>query len=306
MSKVKRSRRTRWEISGWWALPILMLASAITVFSSADAGINAESLRLAISAFIVFVLLNITGTLVVRIASISSQPREKIRLTARPIMLIVLIVTVVFARVTDIDPALIIGTVLGVDYGTRLSKTHSAIAVIVGFAWSLGIGIAALIGYTAVASIDVAMYWTMQPELAGAAETAENAIVGIAPVVMILGEFLAMLAIAAIASGPISMLPFAFLDGATVYNWNKWVWGVVYLVALTVFSLVLAPLNLSWDVPAGTVTAWILTFVIYAVIALALWLYFVLTGRKTESQITQSTQSENHSSPESQLAENPK
>lgn len=282
MSKVKRLRRNVWEISGWWALPILLLASVITVFASPNAGFNGESARIAVSAFIVFVLLNISGTLVVRIAAVTEKPREKIRLTARPIMLLVLVGAIAFARFTEIDPALIIGTVLGVDYGSKLSKSRSAVAVLVGYVWTLALGIAALVGYTVLASVSTIV--ELPPGVMSDADIAQNAMSGVAPFIMLLGEFCAMLAIAALASGPVSLLPFAFLDGATIYNWNKWVWGVTYLISLTVFSLVLAPLKMSWDLPAGTVAAWILVFVIYAVVAIAVWFAFWLAERKTKEK----------------------
>lgn len=281
MSKVRRQRRTAWEISGWWALPVMLLASVITVFASPEAGLNWFSLRLAISAFLVFAILNISGTLVIRIAASSKKPREKIRLTARPIMLLVLIVAVLFARLTEIDPALIIGAVLGVDYGSRLHPRRGAIAVLVGFGWSLVIGIAALIGYSWVASMPIAVELMNFGDLPTEVRTeAALTIPSIALWVVVAGEFFAMLAIASLASLPITLLPFAFLDGATVYNWSKWAWGIAYLIGLVTFSLVLAPMEFSWDEPSGTVFAWMLVFVIYAVVATAVWFLFWLAGRK--------------------------
>lgn len=267
------------EISGWWAIPIILIASVITVFADRNAGLNFETLRVALSALTVFVIINVSTNVVVKSVTRNKKNELRARITARPIMLLILIATVLFARTTEIDPAIIVGTVLGIDFGARLLPKQNAVGVLARFVWLTVLGILALVSYSFLAATSIATSGSNSTAFMGPEGTE---ITFTAATILTLGEICAMLSIACLASTPISLLPLAFLDGAFLWNWNKWVWGLCYFVSISIFSLVLVPMDFSWELPSSTVIAWISVFIVYALVAVLTWLLFYL-GRSRKA-----------------------
>jgi hypothetical protein len=263
-------------VSRWWALPVLLLAAAIASFSEPDIGVNWMSLRLVITLFVSFLIVNLGGTFLAWTITRKHTGLERPRLRARPIYLVIIAVTVLSARTTGIDPTLIFGTVLAIDYGMRLSKSRSAAVTIVGAAYALLLGIGSWLGYSALARVDVSSFaWSSldaQWSFLGykAASFAQVS----------LGELASVLTVEALSTIPIVLLPLAFLSGAALWTWKRSVWVVVYAIGLAAYSFVLVPLPISWSEISEPLVVWIGVFVAYAIFAVAVWALFYFTRNR--------------------------
>lgn len=144
------------QVRGFWAFLFLLLTAVVSGLVDPDFGFNAKSLRLVCVFVAVFLLLNYTGGFIKW--AVAKQPGVKPRLVARPVYLIILIITVIFARGTGIEPALVFGTVIALDYATQdvgeqgsLTQKRAANAAIAGAVWAFVLGFAAWLAYTYIA-----------------------------------------------------------------------------------------------------------------------------------------------------------
>ncbi|WP_104083275.1 hypothetical protein [Cryobacterium sp. Y11] len=269
--------RRRWydslgHVHGPWALLIIVLSAVIAGFADPSYGVNWMSLRLLTTFVTVFAVFNYGGAMVKRIVGFRVRQGYRPRITARPMYLAIILVTVMFGRGTGVSPALIFGSVLALDYGLQTVGTaRTALVTIGGAVWAALLGLAAYAGYTflVVRPIPSFIEWQrIDPNIAFVAHQATE-FGNVA-----LGEFFSTLCIAALSSLPIALLPFAFLEGANLWRYNRVLWVIVYAFGATIYSYVLVPLPASWDEITVTVGAWAGVYLAYAAIAVAVWAYF--------------------------------
>jgi hypothetical protein len=74
-----------------------------------------------------------------------------------------------------------------------------------------------------------------------------------------------------ISSLPLALLPLARLDGATLLRWKKWVWALAYAAGIAAFTFVLFTVPGSWAEIPGDFARWIVLFVAFGVISVAVW-----------------------------------
>lgn len=263
------------QVHGPWALLIIVLSAVIAGFSDPDYGVNWMSLRLLVTFMVVFVVLNYGGAMVKRVVGVRGRQGYRPRVTARPVYLVIILVTVLFGRGTGVSPALVFGSVLALDYGLRAVGTaRTAVVTVAGALWAAMLGLTAFAGYTflVVRPIPSFIEWErIDPSIAFVVhQVTEFGNVAV-------GEFFSTLCIAALSSLPIALLPFAFLDGSLLWRSNRVVWVILYAFGATVNSYVLVPLPASWDEITITVSAWAGVYLAYAGIALAVWAYFRYT-----------------------------
>ncbi len=224
-----------------------LLAAVISGFAEPDFGFNLESLRLLLSLFVAFAALNVLGAYVTWWFTRDDDRTPRPTFPARPTNFIILVLTVVVARIIHLEPTLIFGTVLGVDMGVQLVISKKVRVILTGLVYSAAIGIVGWIAYSVLPTT-----WT-----------------GFAAVTV--RELLSQLAIAGIATLPVTLLPFRSLQGETLWRWQRIVWGFIYLAGMLLFLLILLPMPFSWGGVSEPLIAWVLLFVIYCVIAVLVW-----------------------------------
>ena len=272
--------RRRWfaslgQVHGPWALLIIVLSAVIAGFSDPEYGLNWMSLRLLVTFMAVFVVLNYGGAVVKRIAGFRGRQGYRPRVTARPVYLVIIVVTVLFGRGTGVNPALVFGSVLALDYGLQSAgSARTALVTVAGAFWAALLGLAAFACYTflVVRPIPSLIEWeSIDPNAAFVVyQLTEFGNVAA-------GEFFSAVCIAALSSLPIALLPFAFLDGSHLWRYNRVAWVILYALGAMVYSYVLVPLPASWDEITVTVSAWAGVYVAYAGIAVAVWAFFRFT-----------------------------
>jgi hypothetical protein len=273
------STRQHWFVSlgrvyGLWAFLVIVVGAILAGFADPDYGWNLKSLRLLITFVTVFALLNYGGALAKWAFAQRSERGRRPRVSARPVYLILIVVTMLFARATDVAPALVFGSVLALDYGLQEGSVRSAISTFAGALYAALLGVAALIGYSflVVNPITDMIRW---------AEIDPNQSFALFEAVsfgtVALGEFFSILCIAAIATLPLALLPFAFLDGANLWRWNKFAWGLTYAAGTTLYSLVLVPLPASWEEINRSFGSWVAIYALYAFFAIVVWAVFQMT-----------------------------
>lgn len=264
------------SLSRWWSLPVLIAGSVIAGFADPNFGINWMSLRLITSIFASFVIVNLGGTFLTWLITRKHTGSEKPRLTAKPWYLLLILLTVLFARTVTIEPALVFGTLLAIDYGIRLSRVRSAWATIAGAAYATVLGLAAWVGYTTIAQFKLADVGNLSGidnqytfQVYTAISFAQTG----------LGELASSISVQALSTVPIALLPLAFLSGSALWQWKKWAWVTAYTLGLAAYSLVLVPMPTSWKEISQPLALWIGVFLTYAVFAVGLWAYFRITAK---------------------------
>ncbi|MDH6532373.1 hypothetical protein M2119_000610 [Aurantimicrobium minutum] len=265
------------QMYGFPAFLIVVLGAIIAGFSDPGFGWNEKSVRLLISFFGVFILLNYGGATIR--GWVVKRPERGFfpRVAARPVYLLFLIVTMFFARATGIEPALVFGSVLALDYGlntTPVKSKHAGGAALAGaiYAAVLGVGAWLLYSSLAVSPVQTVIPWNLVPS-AGEVDFYSIAVYGNVAA----GEFLSILTIAALASLPIGLLPFRFLEGINIWRWSKVAWVFIYAVGVSIYSLVLMSLPQSWKEISVPFAWWVAIYFIYSAIALGIWAYFRFT-----------------------------
>jgi hypothetical protein len=212
-----------------------------------------------LSLFVTFALLNVLGAYVTWWATAKTAHTKRPTFPSRPSNLVILAVSVIVARLIHLEPGLVFGAVLGLDFGVNLAVQRKVRVILVGAAYSTVVGLAAWIGYSSISSTSAAF----GPVLAR--------------------EFLSQLAVAGLASLPISLLPFKALNGETIFLWKRVAWGVSYAIGLVIFLFVLLPMPFSWSGVSEPLVAWVALFVAYSIVAVLIWLgvrYHWFAGRK--------------------------
>jgi hypothetical protein len=276
------AKRGRWrsslsQVHGFWAFLIILLSAVIAGFADPNYGWNGMSLRLLITFAAVFIVLNYGGAIVKRIFGSHRGHDIRPRMTARPIYLVIILVTILFGRGTDINPALVFGSVLALDYGLQTAGSlRSAIATMAGALWAAVLGLGAFVGYTFLVANPISSFiqWDQIDPTAAFQIHQLTQFGNVA-----LGEFFSALCIAALSSLPISLLPFAFLEGSNLWRRSKLIWVVAYAMGAAVYSYVLVPLPASWDEISTTFSAWAGIYLAYAAFAIALWALFRFTRK---------------------------
>jgi hypothetical protein len=278
--KMPRGFRILRGVSRWWSFPTLLAGAVIAGFAEPKFGVNWMSLRLVVTLFVAFLVVNLGGTFLTWLLTRRHTGTEKPRLRARPIYLVLILATVVFARTVTVEPALVFGTLLAIDYGVRLSRARNAWVSIIGAAYATVLGLGAWIGYTAIAHFkltDVGNLAEIDNQYTFAVYTA------ISFAQTALGELASTICIQALTTVPIAMLPLAFLSGSALWQWKKWAWVVTYAAGLAAYSFVLVPMPTSWKEISQSLALWVGIFISYAILAVGLWAYFRITAKADPS-----------------------
>jgi hypothetical protein len=264
------AERTWWQKIPEWlkGIPVVAAAAIITGFAIPDFGVNAMSLRVVLSTFVVLMLINYVGTVCVWLALRKSSEVPLPRIRLHYFYLVLLAISVFLTRSLNLEPALVFGIVLAMEAQHVFSSvaneraTHRSLGrfEFVSFVVIVVFGLLGWVGYNLSAS------WT-----AG----------GTGGLVVAVQELLGSLTIETLTTLPLVMLPLRFMPGRMVFRWNKIVWGVSYVVVLALFLFILVPLPTAWSTISVPFWTWATVLGVYVVGALIFWGGFAIHNRIT-------------------------
>lgn len=249
VSGVETSSRPR--LFGWLFIPGLLIAAIISGFVDPSFGLNAMSARLLLTAFLSLLVFNVAAWSFVRAIMRKRHPDAVATIRFRWGSLILVAVAVLLARLLEFQPGVVFGLVAGLVFATTMSKAKNATVVILGTGFGLAVALVAWVGFSVIAPI-----------------------AGGAPGNLLLvsaSEFLSAVTIEGIASLPLALLPLLALDGHRLFDYNKWLWALCYVIGLLAFMLVLLTIPNSWGEIAGDFVRWIVLFCAFGVVAVAVW-----------------------------------
>jgi len=239
------------RFAGWpVAAAGLLAASVISSFVSPAIGVNASSLRVFLSILVSFVLDAAVGWFLIIWLIRRSAPTVTAAFRFIPATLVIVVLAVIFTRVTGFQPGIVFGLVAGVVFGAALATADRARVALVPLGYSFVVAMLAWIGYSI---IQTSLSTTPSALLLFAQET------------------LSAIAIAGIAALPIALLPLRGLAGHAVFQWKRSVWGLTYAIGLFGFFFVLMPKPFSWKGISLSLWIWITLFAVYILLGLILW-----------------------------------
>ena len=209
------------------------------------------SARLLVTAFWAFVLLNLAGWTFVRLILRRLQPDANPYIRFRWGSLVVVALAVLIARLLQFEPGIIFGLVAGLAFAITLAASRDAQVILLGSGFALAIALIGWVGYSLLAPVADAnpgQLWAV-----------------------FFSEFFSGITVEGISALPLALLPLFALDGAALFKWKKWVWAVGYVVGLAAFMLVLLTIPAAWGEVPGDFLRWILLYVVFAVVAVAIW-----------------------------------
>jgi polyferredoxin len=188
----------------------------------------------------------------------------------------VILGTVVIARISSIDPAMVFGSVIAIELGTAIAEHTKGKVKLYTLLYTFILGIAAWFGYSYLANLHLADI----PAIANLQNG--NFLTWLQMCQVSLGEFLSMVAVSSFSTIPITLLPFAGLGGKPLLDWRRWVWVLMYFVGILGYTVVVLPMPSSWAKPSEPFSVWMGILAIYTVVALVLFTVITARNRKLE------------------------
>ncbi len=253
MSRLRR-RRSAVGISGR-ALVVagLVLTAVISGFVDPKFGLNPGSLRLGLSLTVAIFIESVLGLWLVGRLVRDQEEESQPQVTFKMSSLVIVVASVVLSRLVGFEPGIVFGFVFGLVFAREMSRGREARIGLLGCTYGLVVGLGAWVVYSVL----------------GGATPAEGGFLTLFVV-----ETFGGLAVATLAALPIALFPMAVTDGGVIFRWSKKIWILAYVVALTVFMLIVIPLPASWSEISGSFTAWVGIFVAYCVVAVVVWYFF--------------------------------
>jgi len=253
-----RGRWGRTLRNPWAGIALSVVATSVILgFSDPTFGFTGASVRLLIGMLMSVAVINIgINLLVLRVAKREYGDTGFIR--PMPAALIIVALSVVVSRLADISPGFLFGLVMGVAYARELKVVQEAKLALLGAAFTIAAGILAWLGFSALRAAGGSGFWY---ELSL--------------------ETLVAITLEAIGTMIIAMLPLTFLDGKTIFRWNKWAWAGIYLLTVAVFAVIVMPISNNWGAMTAPIFGWGTLFVVFAIVAFGTWAVFrFVPGRK--------------------------
>ncbi len=250
------------NFAGWpIAAAGVLAASLISSFIDPSFGFNAASIRVFGSILLSFLLDAVLGWFLLILFVRRANPNATAHFRFAPASLIVVVIAVLFTRLTGFQPGIVFGLVAGVVFGAVIATTEKARLAMISLGYSFVLAVVGWIGYSAISSA------------AGTHPAAG---------LVFLQETLSAMAIGGIAALPIALVPLRGLAGHEIWRWNRWVWAGTYAVGLLGFFVVLMPKPFSWATVGVSVWTWAGIYAAYAIGAVVLWLVAARPWRKAE------------------------
>jgi len=242
--------------SGPWRKAALgvIAAAVISAFVDPGIGLNWGSVRLATSISASFLLNVVVGWSVALWLARRIEHGVKGTYSFKAWSLAIVVATVIFTRITGMEPGMVFGLVAGLALGHMAAKAADAKVAVIQTGYAFAVGLVGWLTFSAVS-----------PSLGGSGNV----------FVELLLDTLSGLAVAGFSAAPLALLPIAGMGGAKVYDWSRLAWFAMYVVGLLGFLVVLLPQPYSWSGVDMPLKAWVGLYVAYTAVALALYLVLV-------------------------------
>lgn len=255
-----RRRVARWQarkprvLNNPWVGSSLAVGTAALIlgFSDPTFGFNASSVRTFLALYLSLFLLNVAVG-AIKISLAERRLRLPGHLTPMPGALIVAAVSVLVSRAMDISPSLLFGLVVGVSFARAQSKEVNGKLALVGVMSIFGIGIVS---------------WVLFSLLVDVTGRGSGFLSGL------LEESLAATALEALSVLLVGLLPFQYLEGKALHDWDQRIWAGMYFVAAAAFVFIAVPTGASWEESTAPVSTWLVICAGFGLISVAAWAAF--------------------------------
>jgi len=223
----------------------LVGAAAISTLVDPRAGFNGGTLRLFASSLggLLVESLALLALLAWLLRRRGAPARVRFHLGS----LLILILAVLATRLTGFEPGFLFGVVLAIVFARPPAADEERIAGRLEL-WLLGaLALAAWVVYSI-------LYPAPQDVLA-----------------TFVLELLASLTIGGITALMILLAPVGDAPGAALFRANRLRWTLAFLASVVLFCVVLLPLPESWEELDAPFVLWLVLFVLYALLAIAVW-----------------------------------
>lgn len=253
--RIKRGRSTSRAIRWWEAASGVMAAGVISGFIDPHFGVNLGSARVASAIVLSFLLEVVVGWALVSWVVRRTTPDATPTFSFQPASLLIVAGLVVFTRLTGFQPGIVFGLVAGIGFGEQLSKASTGKVATIGLVHGYALALAAWIGYS----------------LLDTSHTVFGAFAS---------DFLASLTIGGVAAMPLALLPIRGMAGFKVFDWNRTLWGALYLLGLFGFFVIVMPMPATWSDVNLSLGTWLVGYAIYLTVAIVAWRLAHRTPRK--------------------------
>lgn len=259
LAKVSKTKSGSKKFQTIKAYLIIILSSFIAGFVQPDFGFNLMSVRLVLTVFAAFLIINIGSSYVMYLVGKRYGESEKPQIKARPAYILFVLITVLFSRLVDAEPAIVFGALLAVELSTRVSENKKLRSELYALLYVVCVGLVGWILFMVTFKSNTGLS-------------------------VIASEFGSVVTVEALSTLPILLLPMRFMFGSKIWNtygWKKWL--TLYAAGLFVFSFVLMPMPFSWDVIDVPFVSWVAVLSVYALFSFIVWKYFQNKTLKEES-----------------------
>ncbi|WP_062385398.1 hypothetical protein [Demequina iriomotensis] len=249
----RRSRIARLVTRPWLACGITVaLATLILGLGQTEFRFGADEAITYVSLWLSLSILNL-GLNAGRLAAARGRLRVPGRLMPLPGALIVVTISVVISETLHIEPALLFGVVVSVQYGRAVSTRHEGRLALLGVSTAFTLGVVS---------------WILLSVLESTFAGSDALLVTLAE------ETLAGTVLETLAAMVVGLLPFTYLDGKAIHDWSRRVWAVAYFVAAIAFVLIAVPTGEDWNSSRTPLLTWLLIVGGFGAIALSAWAAF--------------------------------
>lgn len=236
---------------------ITFVTALIFGFSDPRFGFDVTSLRTVLALGLALLVVGylssvIAGAIIRRTWGLATTVELK------PLGILLAVVGVVLSRLIDFSPGFLIGLVLGLSVVGVTTAAQRAKATLIQGGVVFGFALIAWIVYSILSA-------TTETTSFVSALTVDT-------MVAITAEGLTALFV--------GMLPFKLLNGSSVFEYSKVLWGISYTVAAAAFVLIVVPS--AWGELDGPIWNWLIVIGVFAVAALAIYLFFRLTNKEDD------------------------
>lgn len=245
------ARKNAWARSWWWAAIGVLAAAIISAFVDPQFGLNPGSLRVILSILASFGIDVVLGWVIVILIMRRAAPGSTHSFAFQPLTLLIVVLAVVFTRLTGFEPGIVFGLVAGVAFGALAGRAQEARAALTTLGYAFGVALVA---------------WVLYGMMGGGAASGGSFWQTFTI------EMLSSVAIGGMAALPIALFPVRGLPGSAIWSWNRWIWAGCYAIGLLAFFIVLMPMPFSWAEVSLNITTWISIYLVYLVAAVVFWL----------------------------------
>lgn len=243
------------------ALGIIGVASLIFCFADPDFGLDLASLRLFVACFLALVVVCVVAAVIAR-RYLDVRWRLRSILEVQPLGLILGIIGIIVTRLLDFSPGIMIGLVVGLALAGSVEGRDHARAVATFSTAVLGISVLAWVGYSVLLGM-----------LGGAPSGFVDALAL---------DTLAAIPAEGLGALLVGLLPLRGLDGAEVWSHSKLGWAALYGISLTAFWLIIVADDGNWGELGSSVAGWGTVLIVFALVAVGVYLYFRWSDRRAE------------------------